>query len=283
MTKNIDNTTVKFYGKVSDTTKETSIKTVEKLKQNMNNDQFFDELTVNIGKRYRKIDYDNKFSKSGLFFDYNTKGYCNIFDDKQCYISEKAHKLALNSSNFIDKTSTVADKEDIMQKELSHTITHEIGHLFDDYAVYNSPEDREIFTNLLLKEKKPKGVTDEELLYIETYLLNNNVSDSSEFQDALYSDISNANMNDLTDESISLFVHEFVDYFTNQYPSKKDIKYADSSRSEVFAQLFAYANGTDDGLKEIFLKIFPNTYNFVEEFIKNPSTLTVDNKVDFES
>ena len=115
MTKNIDNTTVKFYGKVSDTTKETSIKTVEKLKQNMNNDQFFDRLTVNIGKRYRKIDYDNKLSKNGLFFDYNTKGYCNIFDDKQCYISEKAHKRALNLSNFIDKTSTVADKEDIQQ------------------------------------------------------------------------------------------------------------------------------------------------------------------------
>lgn len=42
---------------------------------------------------------------------------------------------------------------------------------------------------------------------------------------------------------------------------------------EIFAQLFSYAMGTDDGNKDDFIKLFPNTYNIVNKYIKTATDI----------
>ena len=39
-------------------------------------------------------------------------------------------------------------------------------------------------------------------------------------------------------------------------------------RGEVFAQLFAYANGAEDSYKELFLELFPKTFEVVNKYIE---------------
>ena len=67
------------------------------------------------------------------------------------------------------------------------------------------------------------------------------------------------------------FVGEFFNRGLDIKPNKDDVQKANYTRGEVFAQLFAYAMGTDDGKKDKYLQLFPNTYKVVKNYIAKHS------------
>ena len=48
----------------------------------------------------------------------------------------------------------------------------------------------------------------------------------------------------------------------------KEVEEADSARSEIFAQLFGYAFGKDDGYKKEIVETYPNTFKVVKNYIR---------------
>ena len=48
----------------------------------------------------------------------------------------------------------------------------------------------------------------------------------------------------------------------------KEVEEADSARSEIFAQLFGYAFGKDDGYKKEIIETYPNTFKVVKNYIR---------------
>ena len=64
-----------------------------------------------------------------------------------------------------------------------------------------------------------------------------------------------------------------IDYYTQGLDlsmgvSQDDVERADIARSEVYANLFSYACGENDGDKTEFLNTFKNSYNIVVNDIK---------------
>ena len=144
-----------------------------------------------------------------------------------------------------------------------------MGHQFD-YYYGTSQEYKKQYTALL--DKYPKAydgdvdVTPTEEAFFSSFMDNNGLSDKPEFKNALLKDLQNLNAKDLNlDEGY--FVAEFYNRGLDIKPNKNDIQQGDCSRSEIFAQLFAYEMGAEDKHKEKFLKIFKNTCKVVHNYV----------------
>lgn len=272
---------INFYGNVSNKTKKTSQATLELVKQNVNLPEFFYGLEVNIGEEFKNIIFNNlPVGAQKIANDVSDiQGYAMHGDSRRCYISESMHKNFDFCSLFFGLVGITAEflsSEKDKQKNLANTIAHEIGHLYNDYCVQASPEIETTMYNLLFKE----DCTIQEHNFADRYTEISEISDSKEFKDALMLDLANVKPKDLENDDIRYFVSQFIQEENNEQTLEEIINNSNYCRGEVFAELFAYACGTDSDLKDFFTtKVFPNTYKFVQEYIKNPSKVTIEEKI----
>ena len=104
----------------------------------------------------------------------------------------------------------------------------------------------------------------------DTFQKNKDLSDSSEFKKAWKQDAQNLGKRSLSN---FLFKKCHIDYYVFDVDitdgvTDDEVEEADSHRSEIFAQLFSYAMGEDDGQKKAIVEKYSNCYRMVKLYIK---------------
>lgn len=254
--------------KVDDSTKK-SVKKSLKTAMNKIEPSFFNNLTLHVASDFSNLDSHNtcsRFLKNNESDYSNTKGVENFNDfQREIYIQESAFKF--------DKLLNVFSSQPLRaDKKIELATMHELGHQFDNYYGTDNKLKQEFYA----LQKKYKNtyeevsLTKEEEKLYDKYLDNNGYSDKNDFKTAVLNDLQKINPKKL-DLDDGYFVGEFFNKGFDIKPNKDDVQKADYTRGEVFAQLFAYAMGTDDGKKDKYLQLFPNTYKVVKNYIAKHS------------
>lgn len=243
------------FSNVSQLTKDSVMKPVYDMRNNLSSDNDFLKGTkFDIAYDFRDIEKNDSFKKylSESMANPNLKGTSFYSDEKirkQVAIQEISHTKSY--------------------PEMRQTLMHEVGHLFDNYFGHDhNAEYAKKWDSLMAKEDLPydfETVTEEDKILDITYNYNNSLSDKPEFQKALLKDLKNIRRLYRRYEpmpyNISYFIKNFGEY-GSLTPDVIDSE--NSARAEIYAQLFSYAAGEDDGEREKFVKCFPNCYEVVE-------------------
>ena len=254
--------------KVDDSTKK-SVKKSLKTAMDKIEPSFFNNLTLHVASDFSNLDSHNtcsRFLKNNENDYSNTKGVANFNDfQREIYIQESAFKF--------DKLLNVFSSQPLRaDKKIELATMHELGHQFDNYYGTDNKLKQEFYA----LQKKYKNtyeevsLTKEEEKLYDKYLDNNGYSYKNDFKTAVLNDLQKINPKKL-DLDDGYFIGEFFNKGFDIKPNKDDVQKADYTRGEVFAQLFAYAMGTDDGKKDKYLQLFPNTYKVVKNYIAKHS------------
>jgi len=228
---------------------------------------FLDGIEVSISDKYSNLSGNNSFSEH-LKLENNTKTKgANFYSDgnlpRRIAIQENAH-MANKIWNYFKNNDYTAIPA------LRQTLMHEVGHQFDSYFGHNHNADfaKAWDSILLAAEKKTKKL----------YNLNSGLSDSKEFQAALLEDLQRISKwkafkpNKLADN-----IHYYIEFFDFTKPiTAHEVNLADFSRSEIYANLFSYATGQDEGNRAKFIDDFKNSFEIVKKDIKKHLNLDVD-------
>ncbi len=159
-------------------------------------------------------------------------------------------------------------------KSMRQTVMHETGHHFDNYYGHDHNADfAQIWDSILYKhDTKPESdlftfvtVTEQDRKTENYYYDHNSLSDKEEFQDALYKDINNLKNKKKFPKDLNYYI-KGIDIQTGT--TKEQLKKADHVRSEIYANLFSYLTGQDDGNRERFLDCFSDSKKIVEKDMK---------------
>lgn len=256
------------FNQVDESTKSAVQKAYDKIKENIQED-FIEGLVINVTSDFSNLPLkgtllNNYLRKNeGCFSD--THGITtDDINNREIYIQESAFWPAKLSNMFSLKFSFSANNE------IEQATMHELGHSFDYF--YGGNKDLQNKHQKLIEKygekqfENIKCTPNEEKIMIE-YLKNNGYSDKKDFKNALAKDLKNLTLNMEIKTKFGYFLGEFYNRGTDVIPNLKDIEEADASRTEIFAQLFSYAMKTDDGNKDEFIKLFPNTYKIVQKYI----------------
>lgn len=254
--------------KVDDSTKK-SVKKSLRTAMDKIEPSFFNNLTLHVASDFSNLDSHNtcsRFLKKNEGDFSHAKGIAS-FDDlqREIYIQESAFKF----NKLLNVFSSQPFRAD---EKIECATMHELGHQFDGYYGTDNKLKQEIYA--LRKKYKYSfeevNSTKEDDKLFNYYLNNNGYSDKNDFKTAVLNDLQKINPKKL-DLDDGYFVGEFFNRGLDIKPNKDDVQKADYTRGEVFAQLFAYAMGTDDGKKDKFLELFPNTYKVVKNYIEQHS------------
>lgn len=187
--------------------------------------------------------------------------------EREIFIQESHFSKKFKPINLFTKFSFSADEE------IEQYTMHELGHIFDFYG--GNPELKEKHDQLIRKYYDKQFETfealpEEEKFMIE-YMKDNGFSDKKDFKKAIEKDLSQLELTSSITNNYGYLLGEFYNRGLDIIPNSEDVENADASRMEIFAQLFSYAMGTDDGNKEKFIKMFPNAYKIVNQYIKQHS------------
>ena len=255
--------------KVDDSTKK-SVKKSLRTAMDKIEPSFFNNLTLHVTSDFSNLDSHNNISK---YLKSNEGDLSNIkgvtvseeISKREIYIQESAFKFDKLLNTFSSQPFRADEK-------IECATMHELGHQFDSYYGTDSKLKQEI--DALRKKYKytfdEVSLTKEEEKFYKKYKDNNGYSDKNDFKTAVLNDLQKINPKKL-DLDDGYFVGEFFNRGLDTKPNKDDVQKADYTRGEVFAQLFAYAMGTDDGKKDKYLQLFPNTYKVVKNYIDTHS------------
>lgn len=269
----IDNIKVEYFN-VDESLKDSVIKPVINLKSKINNDEdFLDGLEIDITKKFKNLDNENSFREfvKGEREASSVKGISFYSDGKlpsRIIIQENAHldDKAKNYANGGRYSAIPALKQSMM---------HEVGHHFDNYYGHNHDAKfaQQWDSLLYAKETHPdtnpydfdcSNIKDKRINVAYTW--NSGLSDKKAFQEALLKDM-NA-LKNIKKENLPENIEYYIgDFDISGTISAKDIDYAEHQRSEVYANLFSYALGEDEGEKEKFINCFQNSYKIVKNDI----------------
>ena len=92
-------------------------------------------------------------------------------------------------------------------------------------------------------------------------------SNATEYREAILKDLNNLRSLSKSDQP------DNIDYYTSRFNMNSeitahDVDVANGCRAEIYATLFSYANGHDDGEKEKFIACFPSSYKVVNKDMK---------------
>ena len=259
----------KYYdgsiNKVDDSTKKAVRSTVKQAMKKIQ-PEFFNGLSIHIASDFSNLDEHNALCKSLKENEKNyseTRGITDYSAKREVYIQESAFKFD-KLLNIFTRLSFNADDE------IKNTAMHELGHQFDSFYGTNSDYKKQYEAILSKYPNSYSGkeipLTPREEDFLKKYWNNNGYSDKQDFQDAVYKDLHKLDIKALNLDEF-YFVAEFYAKGLDVVPTREDIKKADYSRGEMFAQMFSYVMGTDDGKKDEFIKRFPNTYKIVSKYI----------------
>lgn len=163
---------------------------------------------------------------------------------------------------------------------LRHSLMHEIGHQFDEYFGhdYKAKFALDFDSIQLIREtdpyRNPYSFTDKneyESTVGKLYIANNCLSDKPGLKMAIQKDYVEMTDKMLADDlslpSNMKYYSKGIDFAMDITPEMVDG--ADRAREEVYANLFSYAMGENDGEKYDFLATFPNSYEVVKDDIKH--------------
>ena len=204
----------------------------------------------------------NNHLKTNEAFYSPTQGIANVDNgQKEIFIQETAHlkyKIrSLLSFNFS------------AEKEIEHTTLHEFGHLFDWEGGDKNVKQKyqELVNKYYDVQFEEIPLLPEEEKVMEEYFKNNGFSDKDDYKKALEKDFNILKLTNHITNTYGYILGEFYNRGLDVIPNLDDIEKAEASRMEIFAQLFSYALGGDDGCKEEFVNMFSNTYNVVVKYI----------------
>lgn len=267
-----ENYTIEYFD-IKTGTKDAIEKSLEDFEKNATNTDFLDDMTIDITKRYENLN--------------NNDAYRRFL--KQQHNVENVHGSSFYSDNAIPKRVCIqeaAHNDDKIRNLLQNfefssiesidfTLMHELGHHFDKYYGHNHNakfvQKREAMLSKYANQdslsvyKMPKEKDD--LITEITYSDNSGLSDKADFKDAFLKDLQNiAEIKNTGKGKLA----QNIDYFIAGINFKEEINEKtvfihDGSRAEVYANLFSYAVGKDDGDKETFIENFKNSYEIVKK------------------
>lgn len=274
--QNIDGVKVECFD-VKKETMDSALTPLFALKSQLNKDNdFLDGVNIDIAKKYSSLDDANSFRK---YLKENNSAsrvrgssfYSDTKLPRRIAIQESSHKNA-KLLNLI-KNGEYSSIDAIRQ-----TVMHEAGHLFDQYFGHNhnakfAKKWDEIQEQMEKNNDNPYcNPQDSESLKAQIlFEWNNSLSDKSEFQQAMLKDLEYiANLKKHNKDALAAN----IDYYTATVNFDKEITphvvdLINYERSEVYANLFSFALGQDDGDKERFVDNFKNSYEVVKKDINN--------------
>jgi len=248
------------YSHVDRITKDSVMKPVYDLSLHLKKDNdFLRGIRFDIADKFSEIEPDNPFQRYLKEFktENDIKGVSFYSDSKlpkQVAIQEISH-LDLNR------------KVDYMA--MRQTLMHEIGHHFDNFFGHNHSADyAQKWDSLMYSKECPYNFAtdtkyDKELDREFNY--NNSLSDKKEFQHALIKDLKHIGRllrrYDTMPKNLDYYIDGFDFY---REATANDVNLNNSARAEIYANLFSYAMGEDDGDRELFIRCFENCYNIVK-------------------
>lgn len=244
-------------------------------------------------------DVMNKTEKNKEFFhNMNVKAY-GLWSEREEFADNKYSMLGFSSPSIYDDYTIIIRTNRDYRKEpgfnLRHTykdsrinavLLHEIGHLFDFYfAKPNEELKKDILERLA--QGKEKIMTEEFFELYEMYEAQNSLSDSEDFKEAWQKDVETSfkgkSEAEITDKCTKLEYYSPLYNHGELNPNKqinlklddgiddKEVADADKARQELYAQLFAYAMGSnDDSKKEMnaaVMNTYPNSYEIVKKHL----------------
>lgn len=234
--------------------------------------EVFSDVTIHIAS-----DYANLPSSGSSLNNYLKKNEKSLYaklgttiesldGNNEVFIQESAFWPTKLKNLFSSKLSFSADDR------IEHTTLHELGHQFN-YKGADKKLRQEVqkISEKYNHDIVGRRLSPEENKIMFEYGKNNGFSDKQEFKDAILKDLKALK---LTQEVMKKYYHELVEFYNNGSsltPHAEYIENADSSRNEIFAQLFSYALGGEDDKKEDLIKMFSNTYNVIQNIINEHS------------
>lgn len=255
------------YFQVKHNTKEAIEEALLDFRAKAQNTEFLDGINIDVTQNYSKLDEKNSFRRS-LKSEEHTSNICgtNFYSDsaipKYICIQEDVHRIYESPKNSI-----------------KFTLMHELGHQFDkfyghdhnaDFAIaYDKMLARNAALDSSLVYTRPSTLEDMTILY--EYGCKNGLSDKSEFKNAFKKDLQNiAEIKQAGNKTLAKNLNYFLSGIKLEEKITDDVvNFHDASRAEVYANLFSYATGENNGDKEAFLNNFQNSYKVVKKDIKN--------------
>lgn len=253
----------KYYTGVTEQSRYAVKNTVsEFLKRAGKNAEFINGYTFSIVNKFKDLPVDTLWKKTvKLTADQcsETWGITNttvVDSEKSIVMQAKAH--ASEKNIFNGNTNP---------KFLETCAMHKIGHVFDNYYGKKNKELVDIVKNFHLFKHR----SEPEERALKLYMRNKDLSDSKEFKKAWLKDATTLGKDkNKYDEFKKNGIRRYLsinEIDITDGITKQEIENADRSRAEIFAHLFAYALGKDDGQKEEILAVYPNTYKCVQKYI----------------
>ncbi len=226
----------------------------------------YDDMDDNHSfKVYLKNDTETEREKGTSFYSDNTlKRIIVIQENAHNNLGDKLLSMSVNS-----KYSSLP--------AMRHSLMHEVGHQFDEYFGHVHTDDfAQKWDNILQKqEDSPNSnpysfnLTNDEVAVYNTYNRKSGLSDKKRFKEAVLADFKNiSKIIKTTPDKIPCNIEYYADGIDFSKPiGKVDVDLADQARSEIYANLFSYAVGENDGDKEDFVNAFKNSSNVVKSDI----------------
>ncbi len=252
----------KYYQNVTDDSKNAVKSTLQKFKNKINkNKSFLNGFTIHVVDSYNDLDKNSNLTK---YVQKHSNEFFATGGMTTSIVSNKGKKeIIINVDNYGISSIWSENKS---SSSISQALMHEVGHQFDNYF-------GKCDKNLLEKAKKlPFCTTNKEDDKILTeYLQTKDLSDTKEFKAAWKKDVEKLNECSFFENLFNNLPFEYTPYEIDITDGviDEEVDKSDTARSEIFAQLFSYAFGEDDGQKDLITKKYKNSYTLVKSYISN--------------
>jgi len=257
------NNIVVEYENTSNLVRDSLMKPVYDLKKILHTDNdFLKNIKFDIVETFKNMETNNDLFKEHVSKYQNEKSYKGI----SFYSDSKLTKhVALQEDAF-------RGNHDAKLNQMRQTIMHEVGHLFDNFFGHNHQDKvAQAWDSILSVHEKQKDLYIFESKTIrdknieKTFYKKNALSDNEDFLKALKEDISNIHFIKKLPDNLNYYITASQ---LNSRLKPEELKISETQRSEVYANLFSYIVGQDDGNRDKFLKIFEKSSKIVEKDIK---------------
>lgn len=282
----IDNVKVNYFN-VEKETRDSLLTPFVTLKSKLTpENDFLDELDVDITGKYKDLDDANSFRKFLKSGEHTDDKACSFYSDgklkRRIVVQEGAHGVVDKFYNL-----TTEGKYSALPA-MRHTLMHEVGHQFDYYFGHDHNADFAVKWDSIMavKEQHPDmnpyvfDILPREAQANIDFFWNSGLSDKEEFYNAIikdYKHIAELNKNNSDKIGMTVLSSSFVDGIDLTKPITYEVvDAAELARTEVYANLFSYAIGENDGDKSRFVENFKNAYRVVKKDIKEHLHIDVD-------
>lgn len=261
------------YFDVNQSTRDVVDNSLKDFKEQATNTDFLDGMVIDITKKYENLDDKDSFrrhlkNQKNVECVHGTSFYSDSAIPNRICLQEAAH----NDDKFLN---FIRNFEFSSLESIDFTLMHELGHQFDKFYGHDHNANFAVERDNMLSKSAnqdslsvynmPKDKNDLKIEY--EYIDNSGLSDKTKFKEAFLKDLQN--IAEIKKQDNGKLAYN-IDYFIaginfDKEITEKLVYIHDGSRAEVYANLFSYAVGKDDGDKEVFTQNFKNCYEVVKQ------------------